>query len=80
MFNCPMCEHPYSKGSRWRAGRKIPTVCPTKCPGSRRAEDEEQCYAKYGKTEFLEHPASRPNCIYPKLASEFEALESYLLA
>ena len=57
-FNCSMCEHPYSKGSRWRAGCKIPTVCLTKHAGSRRAEDEAQCYTKYDKTEFLEHLAS----------------------
>ena len=70
-----MCKQSYSKGFRWRAGCKIPTVCLTKHPGRRRAEDEEQCYAKYDKTGFHEHLAVRANCIYHKLASEFEAFE-----
>ena len=75
---CPMCKHLYSKGSCWRDGCKIQTICLAKHPGSRRAEDEEQCYAKCDKTEFLEHLASRVDCIYHKLASEFEALDSCL--
>ena len=74
-----MCEHLYSKESHWRAGSKIvPTIFLTKRPGNRRTGDKEQCYAKYDKTEFLEHLASRVNCIYHKLASKFEALESCL--
>ena len=48
----------YSEGSRWRAGCKIPTICLTKRQGSRRAKDEEQCYTKYDKTQFLEHLVS----------------------
>ena len=77
-FNCPMCEYRYSKGSCWRAGCKISIICLAKRPGSRRAENEEQCYAKYDNTGFLEHLASRVDCIYHKLVSEFEALESCL--
>ena len=73
-----MCEHRYSKGSRWRAGCKISTICPTKRPGSKRAKNEERCYARYNKTDFLEHLANRANCIYHKLVLEFEALESCL--
>ena len=59
-------------------GCNIPTVCLSKRPGSRRAEDEEQCYAKYDKTVFREHLADRVNCIYHKLALEFEVLEVIL--
>ena len=74
-----MCEHLYSKGSCWRAGCKIPTISPTKHPDSRGAEDEEQeCYTKCDKTVFLEHLVSRVNCVYHKLALEFEAVESRL--
>ena len=73
-----MCEHRYSKGSHWRAGCKISTICLAKRPGGRRTENEEQCHAKYEKSGFLEHLASRVDCIYHKLVSEFEALESCL--
>ena len=73
-----MCEHRYSKGSHWRAGCKISTICQTKRPGSRRAENEEQFQARYNKTDFLEHLANRANYIYHKLVLEFEALESCL--
>ena len=72
MVNCLMCDHPDSKGFRWMAGCDIPTVCLSKRPGSRRAEDEEQCYAKYDKTVFHEHLADRATCIYQKLALELE--------
>ena len=74
MFNCPMCDHPDSKSFRWRADCNISTVCLSKRPGSRRAEDEEQeCYAKYDKTVFHDQLAVRVNGIYDKLALEFEA-------
>ena len=78
MFDYPMCDHPDSKGFRWTVGCDIPTGCLPKRPGSRRAEDEEQCYAKYNKTVFHEHLADRANCIHHKLALEFEPLEAFL--
>ena len=78
MFNCPMYDHPDSKSFCWRVGYNIPTVCLSKRPGSKRAEDEEWCYAKYDKTFFHEHLADRENCIYHKLALEFEALDATL--
>ena len=75
-INCPMCEHRFSKGSRWRAGCKISIFCLNKRSGSRRAENEEQCYTRYNKADFLDHLANRENCIYHKLVLEFKALES----
>ena len=66
----------YSKGSRWKAGCKISIICLDKRPGSRRAENEEQCHARSNKTDFLDHLANRENCIYHNLVLEFEALES----
>ena len=59
-------------------GCDISTVCLSKRPGRRKAENEEQCYAKYDKTVFHKHLADRANCIYHKLALEFEVLEVIL--
>ena len=78
MFNCSRCDHPGSKGFRWRAGCNIPTVCLSKRPGSRGAEDEKQCYAKYDTTVFHKRLTVRANYIYHTLALEFEALEACL--
>ena len=74
IFNCPVCEHRYSKGFLWRAGCKILTVCLTKHPESRMSENEEQCHARYNKTDYFEHLSNRENCIYHKLVLKFEAL------
>ena len=41
-------------------------------------DSEEQCHARYNKTDYFEHLANKENCIYHKLALEFEALESSL--
>ena len=73
-----MCNHPASKGFRWMAGCNIPTICLSKRLGSRRAEDEEQCYAKCDKAVFHQNLVNSASCIYHKSALEFKILETCL--
>ena len=74
MMNCPMCNQPDSRGSRWMAANNITILSMSKRPRSRMSSNKEQCYVKYDRNSFHEHPKSRMNFIYHKLDWEFDEM------